>query len=164
MLCTPRTTPLVALYWDTATPLAANRIIESKLRFYYHLVNLQTSSVAYSIYQTQRKMKIGFVKECLELLALLNIKEDEILDHTKISWKKLMSVKLKQKNRKDLLNLMKKYEKIDYFARKEEEYEIKGYFKNMTLENCRVMFGLRNKMTRTIQTHYSSDKGYEKEL
>ena len=109
-------------------------------------------------------MKIGFVKECLELLALLNIKEDEILDHTKISWKKLMSVKLKQKNRKDLLNLIKKYEKIDYFARKEEEYEIKGYFKNMTIENCRVMFGLRNKMTRTIQTHYSSDKGYEKEL
>ena len=34
----------------------------------------------------------------------------------------------------------------------------------MTLENCRVMFGLRSKMTRTIKTHFFSDKEYAKSL
>ena len=33
MLRTPRTTPLGALYWDTGTPLAENRVLESKVLF-----------------------------------------------------------------------------------------------------------------------------------
>ena len=34
----------------------------------------------------------------------------------------------------------------------------------MTLENCRVMVGLKSHMTRSIKTHYSSDKDYAKDL
>ena len=71
---------------------------------------------------------------------------------------------MKNKNRDDLLNMTKKYRKIDYFEKKEETYEKKDYLKRMTLENCRVMFSLRSQMTRTIMTHFSSDKGYENEL
>ena len=164
MLCTPRTTPLVALYWDTGTPLAVNRLLEMKLRFYFHLVHLETSSVALRIYKCQRRMKIGFVKECLEILALLGIKEEEVFSNTLVSWKKMLAAKIKDKNRKDLLHLMKSYQKIDYFERKNEDFELKDYIKNMTLENCRVMFGLRSKMTRTIKTHFFSDKEYAKSL
>ena len=62
MLRTPRTTPLVALYWDTGTPLAENRVLESKLRFYFHLVHLETSSVAFRLFQRQKYLEIGFVR------------------------------------------------------------------------------------------------------
>ena len=71
---------------------------------------------------------------------------------------------MNQKNSDDLLNLMKKYMKIDYFEMKTEKYERKEYLKSMTLENSRVMFGLRSKMTRTIKTHYSHEKAFNNEL
>ena len=76
----------------------------------------------------------------------------------------MLAAKLKEKNRNDILHLMKSYQKIDYFERKKEDFELKDYFKNMTLENCRVMFGLRSKMTRTIKTHFFSDMEYAKSL
>ena len=41
---------------------------------------------------------------------------------------------------------------------------MKDYFQSMTLENSRVMFSLKSKMTRSIKTHYSSDKGYASDL
>ena len=33
-------TPLAALYWDTATPLMSNRILQQQLLFLWHLANL----------------------------------------------------------------------------------------------------------------------------
>ena len=71
---------------------------------------------------------------------------------------------MKLKNQENILNLMKSYQKVDYFERKNKNFEVKEYFKTMTLENSRVNFGLRNQMTRTIQSHFSSDKAYSKEL
>ena len=79
MLATTRTCPIIAMYWLLAAPLAENRIIEYKLRFYHHLVNLKSEAIAYKVYQRQRILKIGLVKECLEALALLDISESELV-------------------------------------------------------------------------------------
>ena len=34
----------------------------------------------------------------------------------------------------------------------------------MTLGNSRVMFGIRNEMTRSIKTHFLSDKAFSRDL
>ena len=55
MLQTPRTTPVVSMYWDLGAPLAVNRIIDYKVRFYYHLLHLSKESIAFTIFDNQRK-------------------------------------------------------------------------------------------------------------
>ena len=97
MLQTPRTTPLVALYWDLGAPLAANRVIESKVRFYFHLLHLNKESLAFKIFENRRKMKFGFVKECQEYLAVLNMKESHLLNYSDREFKKILSIKIKDK-------------------------------------------------------------------
>ena len=165
MLATPRTCPIVAMYWSLAAPLAENRIIEYKLRFFHHLVHLNHDSIAYRIYLKQRNMKVpSLVRECLEFLAILNIKESEVISSSKFQWAKLLSLKVKEKNRGDILEKMKTYKKFDYFQRKDEVFEMKEYFKVMKLEDSRIKFSLESKMTRTVRTHFFGDKNYAEKL
>ena len=146
MLQTPRTTPVVSMYWDLGAPLAVNRIIDYKVRFYYHLLHLSKESIASKIFDNQRKSKFGFAKECLEHLAVLNIKESDLLNYSEREFKLELAAKIKQKNCHDILNMMKSYKKIDYFDRKNEDFETKEYFKKMTFGHSRVMFGLKSEM------------------
>ena len=59
---------------------------------------------------------------------------------------------------------MKTYKKFDYFERKEENFEIKEYFKTMKLKDCRTMFSLQSKMTKTVKSHFFGDKKFASEL
>ena len=165
LLATPRTTPKVAMYWELAAPLAENRIIESKLRFYHHLVCLDNDSIAFKVHQCQRRLSvISLTSECRKYLAQLNISESEIKCYSKSQWKKTIGQKLREKNRQDVLEKMKSYTKFNYFEKKNEEFELKGYFKEMKLEDCRMMFSLKAEMTKSVKTHFFSDPNFAREL
>ena len=152
------------MYWSLAAPLAENRIIEYKLRFYHHLVNLNNEAVAFKIYQKQRNLRLGLVKECLEFLAVLNIRESEVTSMSKAQWSKHLRTKVKEKDRCDLLEKMKPYKKFNYFNRKDEPFEMKEYFKVLKLEDCRLKFSIESEMTRTVKTHFFSDKQFASQL
>ena len=164
MLATPRTTPKVAMYWELAAPLAVNRIIEYKLRFYHHLVCLDKEAVAYKIYECQRKLNHGLVNECRTLLAQLNISECEVVNYTKSEWKKEISQKIKELNKNNILDQMKSYKKINFFEKKQEQFECKEYFKTMKLKDSRMLFSLNSKMTKTVKSHFFGDKKFASEL
>ena len=119
MLATPRTTLKVALYWEIGAPLAENRIIEMKLRFYHHLVHLNTDSVAYKVQESQRRHNIrSLTSECRTYLAQLNISESDLRCYSKFEWEKILGRKIKEKNREDILGKMKGYTKFNFSEKK----------------------------------------------
>ena len=162
LLATPKTTPIVALYWEVGVPLAENRIIQNKLLFYHHVVNLDKETLAFKIYQEQRRNSYMpcLTNECLEFLAILNIEEGDLLTTNKVQFRRLLKMKMKQKNQNDLKEMMKRYKKYDYLSHKDDIFEMKQYMKTMRLRDARTMFSINSKMTDTIKSHKMSDKHY----
>ena len=164
-LAAPRSCPKPGIYWEVGGKTAENRIIESKLLFYYHLVNLSNDTLAKKIYLEEIKLNIGgYHHECQIYLANLNINPEEAKYLNKTQWKALIRDSLKRKTRSDILDRAKPYKKVDYFIMKEEEYEMKYYLKTMKLEQARIMFSLRTKTTKFIKSHFFSDKKYASQL
>ena len=165
MLATSHSCPIIAMYWELGAPMAEHRIMSSKLRFYHHIVTLSEDSVAHKIYQEQRRLNLrSLTSECRELLANLNINEDDLKSYSKLQWKVLLKKKMKAKIAQDLLERMKRYKKVDYFEKKEEVFQIKDYFKSMRLEDCRMKFSIESETVRTVKSHFFSDKGYANDL
>ena len=145
--------------------LPENRIIEYKVLFYHHLSNLDRKSLAYRIMQEERKTNIsGYLTEVKRYLSILNISEASVMTSNKKLWKQTVRRQVRLKNKCDLLEQIKYYKKLDYSELKEEDFEIKSYFKTMNLKDARTMFALRVKMTRYVKTHFFNDKEYAKSL
>ena len=81
---------------------------------------------------------------------MLDIKEEDVVTYSKLQWKVLLKRKRKIQIAHDLLERMKRYKKINYFKKKEEDFEIKDYFKTMTLEDCRMKGALQVAVTETL--------------
>ena len=75
-------------------------------------------------------------------------------------WKTIVKRKVNEKNRSDLINQMKTYQKLDHTEISQECYELKSYIKHMFIDKARTNMSIRSKMCRTIQTCFSSDKAY----
>ena len=164
LLSTPTSTPKVAMYWEVGMYLAENRIIESKLLFYFHLANLSQDSLASLILTEQRKKKIpSLTQEVVRYLAMINMKETDLKTFTKGEFKRRVRLQMKEKNRQDLLSWMKTYKKVDYFAHKDEKFGMKTNFETMNLHQCRMMFSLKAESVRTVKTHQMSDRNFEED-
>ena len=104
-----------ALCWDLGGTQMKFRIIQKKLEFLWHLINLENGSLAKEILIVQQNQKLpGLVRECLEyfeVYTLPNIFEETI---SKQKWKSLIKKSMKMENEKDLKELkcrvMKNYE------------------------------------------------------
>ena len=57
---------------------------------------------------------------------------------------------------------MDKLDKVKEFSN--EEFELKSYFKTLSLKDARHIFKFRSKMTQYIKRNYSNDKGYRQSL
>ena len=53
---------------------------------------------------------------------------------------------------------------IDYWKLKDEPFELKKYFKELTLRDARVKFSLDTKMFRELKAEFSSDPKNEAQL
>ena len=79
MLACPKSTPIVALYWEVAMLLPENRILQSKPLFYFHIIDPGEDTLAFKIQQQQRILKLpGLVQECLHALASLRFYEKSV--------------------------------------------------------------------------------------
>ena len=63
-----------------------------------------------------------------------------------------------------MLNEIRNYKKIDYWDLKDQPFELKPYFKELTLQEARVKFALDTKMLKGIKGHFSSDPKNENDL
>ena len=69
----------------------------------------------------------------------------------------MCSYLIKDKNKNDLLELMKKYKKIDYNVMALENFEMKLYLLNLKLSVARDKFRLRSQTTRTVKMNFYND-------
>ena len=138
LLCTPKTCPLPALLWDTGCLLMEHRVAQKKLLFYHHLITLSTDTLARQIAETQEQFGFpGLIKECK---ALLNKYELPNPDTTsRIRWKLLVK-KANSANRKDLLDKMKTYKKLDFAAISNEKSGLQSYFLDLNVPDARLLF------------------------
>ena len=88
-----------------------SRIILKKLQFVHHLEHLETTSLAYEVYQEQKKLALpGLASEANEIMVDLEI-EPSTPNSSKTIWKQLVKRKIMEKNRQDLLSRIKKNKK-----------------------------------------------------
>ena len=71
---------------------------------------------------------------------------------------------IKDKNKNDLLELMKNYKKIDYYIMALENFELKPYFLNLQLSAARDKFRLRSQTTRTVKMNFFNNKKFSADL
>ena len=84
----------------------------------------------------------------------------ELNDQTslsKVQFRSKLKAEITEKNRFDLLEQIKSYKKIDYWEIKDEPFEMKNYFKELTLQDARVKFAIDMKTLRGIKGHFSPD-------
>ena len=154
--------PIPAFYWDTGTLLPENHVILRKLIFLHHLSVLPENTLAKEIYNLQQEKKDlpGLVSECASLMDDLGINEPSYF--TKHQWKKVVHKKLHEKNKSDLLNLIRPYKKLNYDVLVNEEYGQKAYLKNLNLSQARTCFAARAQTLRTVQMNFKNKPEYVK--
>ena len=79
-------------------------------------------------------------------------------------FKRLINQKIKDKNKNDLLELMKNYKKIDYNVMTLENFELKLYVLNLQLSAARYQFRLRSQTTKTVKMNIFNENKYSAEL
>ena len=154
--------PTPMLYWDCGGLLMENRILKNKLMLIHHIATLGQDSLAYQVYEEQRKLQLpDLLQECQDFLIKFKIQDFNV--YTKGQWKTLIKKQIKIKNQNDLLLWMKRYSKIDQSI-SEETFEIKPYIKQLSISLARDKFRLRSHMMRTVKMNFSSDKKYMADL
>ena len=132
----------------------------AQLNFFHHLANLPVSSLARNFFDTQIRLKLpGVVTNCKQTLCELNIGDPK--SYTKNQWRKRIKVITCQKNKEDLINWMKNYKKIDYKTYEDKRFEMSSYFKNLNIEDARMMLKIKLKMVPTIRSHFKSNKKFK---
>ena len=115
ILSAPRSCPKPGIYWEVGGKTPENRIIENKILFYFHLINLDDQSLAKKIIIQEQKLNVeGYYRECQLYFAQLDINPEMAKVLNKKQWKDLVSRKIKLKTENDILERAKSY-KIFFF-------------------------------------------------
>ena len=112
----------------------------------------------------QRRLNFeGLAKQGRNYLAELGLRETLLTCTNKFQYKRIIIEKLKEKNRSDILQMCKKYKKIDFFQMKEEEFGLNKNCLTMTLAESRILYNINNNMIRGAKTNFLSDPVYSKQ-
>ena len=164
LLGCPSTTPSASLFWFLGQLLPENKVMERKLLFLFHVANLPIQTVARQIYEEQRKLEIGgLVSECRNFLAQINVRESLLKTASKSQWRSIIRSGILKKNRSEVLEMCKGLKKIDYFQLKDEEFELKEFFKKLSLKQSRTLFAIKTNMLNA-KMNYMSDPRFSSEM
>ena len=158
LLSTTVTCPIPSLMWETGTTTMSNRILKKKLNFFHHILHLNNDSLAWQVGEVQLKLGLpGLLQECM--LWTKELELPDALKCTKLQWKNLVKRKIVEKNRNDLLEMIKEkeYKKIDLEQLKTEVFCRKDYMTKLNLQAARTKFAIRTKMVKTVKLNYKND-------
>ena len=139
----------------------SNRILLSKLLFVHHLCHLPTESLGNSFFKTQRadpKKYFGVVSECLPYLEDWNLSNIE--DFTKSQWRLAIKRKIYEKQRRECLESMQGYKKIDYEECSNEKFEMKHYFRTLDIQESRMYYKIKYFLVPTVAMNFKNDKKF----
>ena len=64
-------------------------------------------------------------------------------------------------NRSDIIDKAKEYKKIESNKLSTEKYGLKEYFSELNVQDAKLFFAIRSRMTRYIQTNYKGNAKYK---
>ena len=153
-----------SMYWFTRTMLIENRILLQKVLFIHHLATLPQDSLAFDFYHAQKTNPNTYPGVVAEVQEFLNEhKIQNIEKYNKYQFKRFIKNLIWEKDRNDVLNMMKGYKKIDYDKCSKKKHEMRGYFRNMNVADSRMAFKIQNYVVPTIRLNFKSDKKFKAE-
>ena len=154
--------PTPSLYWSTGTLLMVNRILQKKCLFVHHLATLPPDSLAREVFELQNHFHLpSLMDECNSFIETFC--HQKIENFTKNQWKKMVKRKIVEKNRQDLLDQMKGYQKIDYSTHENEPFKIQQYLQQMKLSQARLKFKIDCFMTPTVKLNFLNNDQFRRE-
>ena len=148
-------TPKPSFYWQTGSIRVENLLLQKKMNFLHHLANLPADSLAGEIFLVQEEREIGIVKELKEHLHKMgNVNPKDV---SKTVWKKKTKQYIEEKNRKDILQDIRNYKKLNHDELSAEKFERKKYFSEMNLENARFMFRVKSTSRKNFTHNYGAN-------
>ena len=151
--------PTPLLYAQTGTLTMANRIIMKKLLFLYHVASLPVGTIARDLYESQLKHEDGvssLVTECAPFLREFGIQN--IRAFSKHQYKTLIKKKIHERNKSQLVEMSRKYKKIDFSEICEDNFKMKPYFKTLSTNQARWKFRIISHMTRLAMNYRNERK------
>ena len=160
-----KTVAIPLMYWDLGQLLMTNRILKRKLLLIHHLANLEENALSKQVYLQQKENSLpGLVSEMREELVQFDVTLDMMESFSKRGWKNFVDENIKDKNKQDLLKMMKPLKKLNFDEIKNEQCEIKAYMKKLTYNDALFKFRMRGRILRTVKTHFKSDKKFTEDL
>ena len=140
-------------------------ILRRKLPLFHHLMTLDKQSLARTIADIQDANSYpDLIKECRTALTHLGLTSSDPQHYTKQSWKKLISRKIIEENRRQLLESIKGFKKLNQEELAQEEFKVKDYLKHLTPIEARVKFALRTQQLRTIRMNQMNNQDFARKL
>ena len=89
----------------------------------------------------------------------------EIGNYSQVEWKRLVNTKIREMNRDDILQQMKKpYKKISYVDHMDQELQLQPYLVSLNISDARLRFKLKTGMTPTVRMNFPSDPEFSRQL
>ena len=166
LLGTPRKgTPQPSLLWETGQTSLKFKIMEKKINFYHHVMTMDDQCLAKIMAKKQIENNYpGLMMECHDILDQIGLRHCHPCHFSKMSWKKMTKMTIKEHNRSHLLEKIKTYKKLDYFQLKEEEFEPKSYLRNLNIHDARMKYRTRINLVPGLKFHYKSDKRFRESM
>ena len=142
-------TPQPNFYWQTATILPQYYLLQKKLGFLFHLVNLPEDSLGRKVIDLEidKNLQGGLISEMEEEIKEVGIIQlSEVQGISKWRCKSMVKKYVLKRNQETLLSSIQKYKKLNYTQMSQEPFERKSYFYDMNLENCRMLFRISSQM------------------
>ena len=149
--------PAMMMLWDLGVLPMHLRILKEKLSLYHHVSLLPSSSLMNQVLLTQELFNFPSLRN--EIKSFLEeFQIDDVKKFSKSQWKIFVGRKIKELSQRYLQQEMKKYKKVDSLSIALEEFGLKDYFRNISLESSRLNFRRRSQTVTSCRLHYPSEK------
>ena len=125
------------------------RIDSRKLNFLFHIINLESSSLAKEVYELQKEHgHPGLVDECRKLISKYNLPDiiGGVVTSSKLQWKNMVNNKIRKYSEESLKNQFQEYSKLRGGPLTEDGLKTQPYVNTLKLSEARTMFRIRTLM------------------
>ena len=155
-------TPIPLLYLQTGTMTMQSRVMKMKLIMLHHVASLPENTLAHASYEAMvnHDLPVGLAAECAPLLNEFGIAD--IKKYTKIQFKRIIKKKMREYDKKMIVEMSKKYKKIAQSSFPEDDFCMKTYFKSLPVDSARWKFRIFSHMTPLAMNQKSRKKYRER--
>ena len=145
--------PKASYYWESGTHKFSTQILQRKLVFVHHLANLPPEALGRQVLDIQVEKQVGLYKELEEHLASMGALN--LRDLTKWQMKRKVRSYINALSRREQLEEIKRYKKLDHSELSSEPFKRKSYLSSLSLENARMRFRIASSFVQSVRTNFS---------